>query len=291
MNKLYNRIDWENGTTPALNEDNLNAMSKGIDDIDDRVLSLGTAVLEVIPDLQDMLSNATQLKEYRDDAVAAATSAESDEEDAEAYAVGTRGGVPVTSGDPAYENNAKYYSQQSVHTTLQSLTDVSVSTPSNNDVLKYNSTSGKWENGAGGGGGTPSASSVTYSNTVSGLTATNVQDAIDEVDGNVDTNNTAQNNKHKVSTFAVDLTSWTQDTTSQSGTTLYKKAVSLSHVYVDAPSVDIGCASGSVLPTSAEQTAYDLIQYCTCDDAVPCLYLYASAIPETAFYIKAEGVD
>lgn len=30
-------------------------------------------------------------------------------EDAEAYAVGTRGGVPVTSGDPAYENNAKYY--------------------------------------------------------------------------------------------------------------------------------------------------------------------------------------
>ena len=33
-------------------------------------------------------------------------------EDAEAYAVGTRGGVPVTSGDPTYENNAKYYSDK-----------------------------------------------------------------------------------------------------------------------------------------------------------------------------------
>lgn len=30
-------------------------------------------------------------------------------EDAEAYAVGTRNGVPVSSGDPAYEHNAKYY--------------------------------------------------------------------------------------------------------------------------------------------------------------------------------------
>lgn len=39
----------------------------------------------------------------------------------------------------------------------------------------------------GGGGGT--AASVTYDNTVSGLTATNVQDALDEIDSNVDTLN------------------------------------------------------------------------------------------------------
>lgn len=32
--------------------------------------------------------------------------------DSEAWAVGTRGGVPVTSGDPAYHNNAKYYKDQ-----------------------------------------------------------------------------------------------------------------------------------------------------------------------------------
>lgn len=35
-------------------------------------------------------------------------------EDAEAWAVGTRGGVPVSSGDEAYENNAKYYAENFV---------------------------------------------------------------------------------------------------------------------------------------------------------------------------------
>lgn len=32
-------------------------------------------------------------------------------EDAEAYAIGTRNGEPVSSDDPAYENNAKYYAE------------------------------------------------------------------------------------------------------------------------------------------------------------------------------------
>jgi len=94
---------------------------------------------------------------------------------------------------------------------------------------------------------------------------------------------------NKVTSLAVDLTGWTSDTTSQSGTTLYKKQVSLNHVYVESPTVDIG-ASG-VLPTVAEQESYNLLQYCTVDDTVPCLYLYAFAIPTTAFYIKVEGVD
>lgn len=31
---------------------------------------------------------------------------------AEAWAVGQRGGVPVTEGDPTYQNNAKYYAEQ-----------------------------------------------------------------------------------------------------------------------------------------------------------------------------------
>lgn len=92
-----------------------------------------------------------------------------------------------------------------------------------------------------------------------------------------------------VTTLSVDLTSWTSDTTSQSGTTLYKKQISVNHVYVESPTVDIG-ASG-VLPTVAEQESYNLLQYVTCDDSVPCLYLYASAIPTTAFYINVTGVD
>lgn len=291
MNKLYNRIIWENDTTPALNEDNLNAMSKGIDDIDDRVLDLGVAVLEVIPDLQDMLSNATQLKEYRDDAVAAATSAEGDASNAEAWADGTRDGTPVGPTDPAYHNNAKYWSEQANPTAFANMTDVDFNNLQNGQVPVWNSTAQKWENGSGGGGGT--ASQVSYDNTTSGLTATNVQDAIDEVEGRVDTAEndiSALENGIATTTLAVDLTSWTTDTTSQSGTTLYKKSVSLSHVYA-SPSVDIGAGTGYVLPTSAEQESYNLLQYVTVDDAVPCLYLYASDIPTTAFYIKVKGVD
>jgi hypothetical protein len=105
------------------------------------------------------------------------------------------------------------------------------------------------------------------------------------VSGKADT--TTVNNKHKVTTLPVDLQNWTSDTTSQSGTTLYKKSINLSHVYVDNPSVDIG-ASG-VLPTTAQQEAYDLLQYVTIDGTT--LYLYASDIPTTAFYINVEGCD
>lgn len=94
---------------------------------------------------------------------------------------------------------------------------------------------------------------------------------------------------NKVTSLVVDLTGWTQDTTSQSGTTLYKKQISLNNVYVECPTVDIG--SSGVLPTVAEQESYNLLQYVTVDDTVPCLYLYASAIPTTAFYIKVKGVD
>ena len=187
MDKLYDRIDWENNTTPALNEDNLNAMSKGIDDIDDRVLSLGSAVLEVIPDLEEMLSHAQELKQYRDDAVAAATSAEADEEDASAYAVGERGGVPVGPTDPAYHNNAKYYAQQANPTSIANLTDVDITNISDGQILKWSAADQEFVNANEGGAITVDAEDVNYDNTTSGLTATDVQDAIDEVDGHVGT--------------------------------------------------------------------------------------------------------
>lgn len=63
MNKLYTLITWHNGTTPALNEDNLNAMSEALDGIDDRVIELGGDILEVIPEIQTYLSQAEDLVE------------------------------------------------------------------------------------------------------------------------------------------------------------------------------------------------------------------------------------
>lgn len=59
--KLFQRIFWHNNTTPAINEDNLNSMSKAIDDIDDRVIELGSDVMEKIPQIQGYLDQADEL--------------------------------------------------------------------------------------------------------------------------------------------------------------------------------------------------------------------------------------
>lgn len=61
--KLFQRIIWHNNTTPAINEDNLNAMSKAIDDIDDRVILIGNDVITVIPQIQQYLEQAQSLAE------------------------------------------------------------------------------------------------------------------------------------------------------------------------------------------------------------------------------------
>ena len=61
--KLFQRIFWHNNTTPALNEDNLNSMSKAIDDIDDRVIALGDDVITIVPQIQAYLEQAEDLVE------------------------------------------------------------------------------------------------------------------------------------------------------------------------------------------------------------------------------------
>jgi len=63
MEKLYDRIDWNNNTTPALNETNLNAMSKAVDDIDDRVIEIAGTVMETVPQVQEDLAEAQELLE------------------------------------------------------------------------------------------------------------------------------------------------------------------------------------------------------------------------------------
>lgn len=56
--------------------------------------------------------NVENTKEARDEAETAAASAAAAREDAEAWAVGTRGGAPVASGDETFENNSRYYAEQ-----------------------------------------------------------------------------------------------------------------------------------------------------------------------------------
>jgi len=97
MNKLYDRIYWYNNTTPALNQTNLNAMSKAIDDIDNRVIDLAADIMVAVPEIQEDIEILEGLLDVQ--------------EDSEAWAKGTRGGTPVSSSDPAYHNNSKYYAE------------------------------------------------------------------------------------------------------------------------------------------------------------------------------------
>lgn len=92
-------------------------------------------------------------------------------------------------------------------------------------------------------------------------------------------------------TIEVDTDDWIADTTSQAGSTLYKKSIAINNLYISTPTIDIGVASGNTLPTTDEQAAYDLLQYATVDSSEPSIYLYASEIPENTFYIKVDGVD
>ena len=186
-------------------------------------------------------------------------------------------------------DSVNHYLKAAVSSALANLTDVNITSAQNGQALVYDNTSQKWENTTLYGDGIA----------LSSLDPTTVTGAIGSLQGDVSTlqgnMTTAQGDidnleaGNAVTTLSVDLTGWTSDTTSQSGTTLYKKQITLNHVYVECPTVDIG-ASG-VLPTVAEQESYNLLQYVTCDDSVPCLYLYASAIPTTAFYISVVGVD
>lgn len=105
------------------------------------------------------------------DCQAAEAGAEAGAEDAEAWAVGTRNGVPVPSTDPAYHNSAKYHSEESVHTTFRSLTDVDFTGAANNYVPTYNSTTDKLEmKPGGGGGGTSDYNDLTNKPSVNGVT-------------------------------------------------------------------------------------------------------------------------
>jgi hypothetical protein len=69
--------------------------------VEPAALSDDTEISETdLPLLEEAIEAVAQVKGYS--------------EDSEAYAVGTREGVPVGSSDPAYENNAKYYAENFV---------------------------------------------------------------------------------------------------------------------------------------------------------------------------------
>ena len=72
-------------------------------DVEQAALSKDIPISETeLPLLQEAVRAANEAK-------ASAEAAEDNAEDAEAWANGTRGGVPVEPSDPTYQKNAKYY--------------------------------------------------------------------------------------------------------------------------------------------------------------------------------------
>lgn len=365
MNKLYTLIVWHNNTAPALNEDNLNAMSEALDAIDTRVVQIAGDVIEVVPQIQDYLEQAQELEEalellsrnppyigangnwyvfnketgqYEDSGVDASITVSIADitmiaVDADPYVTNTG-----TNTDPVFHLYLPRSPQGETgngidrieKTGTSGLVDTYTIYYTNGTTTTYTVTNGQSGSGSGdmnesdydpngtvkAAGGiiaylvdnyqgklnfdsTPTQNSdnpvksggiftalglkINTNDIVNNLTETTPGKVLDATQGK------ALNDKHKVTSKQVDTSGWATDTTSQSGTTLYKKTISLNHVYVDSPSVDIGAASGSVLPTAAQQTAYDLLQYVTVDGTT--MYLYGSDIPTDAYYINIEGVD
>lgn len=77
----------------------------------------------------------------------AASSASSSKQDSEAWAVGTRNGAPVQYGDPAYQNNAKYYAQHGVGTSFAGLADTDFDDLASGQVPIYDADTQLWKNG------------------------------------------------------------------------------------------------------------------------------------------------
>ena len=75
---------------------------------------IATAPNEVmrLAEFNEMLDVLTDCEQARDDAQASESAAATSESNAEAWAVGQRGGTDVPSTDPTYENNSKYYAEQ-----------------------------------------------------------------------------------------------------------------------------------------------------------------------------------
>lgn len=98
--KAYTRTNWHNepSTATPVNETNLNNMDAGVDTLDSRIVAMDGRI--------------AALEGYETRVIAYAQSAENSKKDSEAWAVGKKDGVDVTSSDPQYHNSSKYHAEQ-----------------------------------------------------------------------------------------------------------------------------------------------------------------------------------
>lgn len=106
--KLFQRIFFRNNTTPALNEDNLNAISKGLSDVDDRVIELAGTIMEDVVEIKEDIDEVegmiddvgqyiTQAKGYAQTASTKATEASNSATSAATSATAASGSASTAS--------------------------------------------------------------------------------------------------------------------------------------------------------------------------------------------------
>jgi len=140
--KLFQRIFFHNNTTPSINEDNFNAVSKGLSDVDDRVISLAGTIMEDVPQIQEDMeeleadmalidtkiasatAEANRATTAANNAAASVISAGNKALVSEGWAKGTQNGTAVGSSSPYYHNNAEYFKNQARSFTPQGYQDL-----------------------------------------------------------------------------------------------------------------------------------------------------------------------
>ena len=189
-------LTWKNSpdTTTPLNANNLNGKVSGfIGELDERTRTLDSVKLDV-NDASGMVQRAEDGAEnseayaigtrngtpvastdpaYHNNSKYYSEQVGDEALKAEGYANGKQNGVPVGSSSPYYHNNAEYFKDQASQIAAQqlgALTDVTISSPQNGQVLTYNSTSQKWENGNSGGSNLNDLNDVTITSATNGQT-------------------------------------------------------------------------------------------------------------------------
>ena len=127
---------------------------------------------------------------------------------------------------------------------LNDLSDVAISTPSNGQVLKYNSTSGKWENGNESGGGGGEATSAKKRYTISSG-------------------------------------SWSA---SQNASGYYTYSLTLTTAISGSPNVYLAGSTDSTHPTDTESSMYNLLDRIDLTSSTT-LVLSAKTKPTSTFYV------
>ena len=140
-----------NAADSAINAANMaTSASNSAQNASSSATNAANSALNAIDQAEQASVSATAAQQSATTASTASSSAEEDALKAEGLAVGQQNGVDVESGSPYYHKNAKYYAEQAGQGAgaypLSELPDTDISSPTNGQVLAYDSTSQKWVN-------------------------------------------------------------------------------------------------------------------------------------------------